>query len=266
MAGAAGLFLALAAGALPGELTPPPEVGSLPERLERVTRPLVGRPYLLSPLGEGEGVDPDPRFRLDAFDCTTFVETAMALATTESELEAQSRLDGIRYEGTPSFQRRRHLMASQWIPGLVRDEVLTDITREIGGAQTKTIRLVLSPERWAKRRIARKLELEAEHIPAGTFEVPYIPAEQLEQWAARVPPGTIVNILRVDVPWSPVVVTHQGLVIQKPGSKRRWVRHASPVLKRVIDEPLASMMKRYQKPRKWPIAGVNLLRVNPAGP
>lgn len=266
-----GLLLAvplLIEGGLPGERSARPESEgtSLAERLERVTRPLLERPYVLSPLGEGEGEDPDPRFRLDAFDCTTFVETAVALATTPDEATAESRLDAIRYRGAPSFQHRRHLMASQWIPDLVGEGLLTDITREIGGAETKLMRLVMSKERWQRRRIAKNLSLDAEHVPVGTFEVPYIPAELLEQWAARVPPGTIINILRVDVPWSPVVVTHQGLVVLKPGSKTRWVRHASPVRKRVIDEPLASMMRRYQKPRKWPIAGMNLLRVNEVAP
>lgn len=236
--------------------------GSLPERLEAVTRPLVGKAYVRSPLGEGAGIDPDPRFRLDAFDCTTFVETAIALAESPDEDAAQRRLDAIRYEGPPSFETRRHLMESQWIPNLVRDNVLTDITREVGGAKTNQLKLVMTKERWAKRRVAKKLQLATEHVPEGTFELDYITAKDLEASAAKVPPGTVINILRIEVPWSPVVITHQGIVISRPGSKTRWVRHASPVLKRVIDEPLASMMKRYQKPRKWPIAGVNLLRVN----
>lgn len=269
MVGVSGLLCALAlaaAGTLPGEQLATPDTAAAPlaERLERVTRPIVGRPYLLSPLGEGEGIDPDPRFRLDAFDCTTFVETAVALATTADERAAARRLDQIRYRGEPSFAQRRHLMASQWIPDLVQGGTLTDITRELGGAETKTMRLVMTRERWERRRIAKKLALDPADVPIGTFELPYIPADRLEQWAARVPPGTIINVLRVDVPWSPVVVTHQGLVITKPGSRTRWVRHASPVLKRVIDEPLVSMMRRYQKPRKWPIAGMNLLRVNEA--
>ena len=52
---------------------------SMADRLELATRPFVGAPYVLSPLGEGDlgGTDPDPRLRFDAFDCTTFVETAL---------------------------------------------------------------------------------------------------------------------------------------------------------------------------------------------
>jgi len=79
------LALALAAA-------PPPATPGLEEAIEQAlaspaggprasaaTAPLLGVRYLLSPLGEGVGLDPDPRFRLDAFDCVTFVETALEI-------------------------------------------------------------------------------------------------------------------------------------------------------------------------------------------
>ncbi|HQF54356.1 MAG TPA: DUF1460 domain-containing protein, partial [Fibrobacteria bacterium] len=42
-------------------------------RLEAASRALLGRPYLLGTLGEGDSAkgDPKPRLRLDAFDCVT---------------------------------------------------------------------------------------------------------------------------------------------------------------------------------------------------
>ena len=58
-----------------------------PARAVAGTAPLLGRRYLLSALGEGTGPDPDPRFRLDAFDCVTFVETAIALGNAASAAE-----------------------------------------------------------------------------------------------------------------------------------------------------------------------------------
>ena len=51
----------------------------LPVRLEAVSEALLGRPYLIDPLGEGFGIDPDPLARYDAFDCLTFVEELLAL-------------------------------------------------------------------------------------------------------------------------------------------------------------------------------------------
>lgn len=235
---------------------------SLPERIELVTRGLLKAPYLLSPLGEGALPDRDPRFRVDAFDCTTFVETGIALALARDLEDARRLLDDVRYaEDTPSFEARRHLVTSQWVPGLVGAGFLEDVTEQIGGRHARAFELELTPERWWKRRVARTLELPLERIPRGRFRVPFLPLDEAIRLADSIPPGTVIDIIRQNVPSSPDVVTHQGLVVTHPGDKTRFVRHASPVAQRVIDEPLVLMMKRYKKPRRWPIVGASFLRI-----
>ena len=232
--------------------------------MERVTRGLVAAPYLLSALGEGRGVDADPRFRLDAFDCTTFVETAIALAHCDDYDQLPRLLDTIRYtDGLPSYQTRRHLITSQWIPELTTAGFIEDITDEVGGDETAYIDLNLTKRRWKKRRVARTLPLAADRVPYGEYELPYVPIAVALKRMRSVPPGTIINVVRAESRRSPEVVSHQGLVLVRPGSRKRWVRHASPVAKRVIDESLKHMLRRYLKPRKWPIVGVNLLKVVP---
>src|SRR5690606_38458746 len=95
-------------------------VPSIAERVEAASAPFVGAPYRRSPLGEGEGIDPDARYREDAFDCLTLVETAIALAHRSDRAQAARILDDIRYAdgGPPSYERRLHLMEAQWIPDL----------------------------------------------------------------------------------------------------------------------------------------------------
>ncbi len=58
------------------------QAASLPQRVEAISELFLGVPYKLGALGEGPGgeFDRDPLIRFDAFDCTTFVETVMALA------------------------------------------------------------------------------------------------------------------------------------------------------------------------------------------
>src|SRR5690606_32543867 len=55
---------------------------SLPERVDKLSSIFLGSDYVGDPLGEGEsGVyDRDPLYRFDAFDCTTYVETVLALS------------------------------------------------------------------------------------------------------------------------------------------------------------------------------------------
>ncbi|MEL6184081.1 MAG: N-acetylmuramoyl-L-alanine amidase-like domain-containing protein [Myxococcota bacterium] len=235
-----------------------------PRPLLARTRPLVGAAYGHSPLGEGEGQDPDPLLRFDRFDCTTFVETALALTRSSDLEELTTHLSEIRYRGTPGFQNRRHLMTSQWIPDLIEGGWVEDVTRAVGGREARTVRLRLTPKRWRQRRIARKLKLPAEAVPSGVFILPVLPLDAFEDRLPRVPEGTILNLVRVNWRLSPDLVTHQGLLFRRRG---RWMmRHASPVGRRVRDEPISKILERYRKPRKWPIAGVHLLRVLPPQP
>ncbi len=235
-----------------------------PAHVERVTRGLVSAPYLLSALGEGRGEDTDPRFRLDAFDCTTLVETALALANSPEYDELEPLLDQIRYtDGRPGFQSRRHLITSQWIPELTAAGFVRDITTEIGQEDTRFIHLELTRRRWLRRKVARTLPLQADRVPYGTYHLPYLSLESAQRMARHIPPGSIINVVRSQRPRSPDVVTHQGLVVVKPGRRRRMVRHASPLSKRVIDESLAHMLKRYLKHRRWPVVGINVLEIVP---
>lgn len=239
------------------------EGGDTGALVERVTRGLLGAPYLLSSHGEGEGFDPDPRWRLDAFDCTTFVETAVALTWRDELGQAAHLLDDIRYtKGKVGFDSRRHLMTSQWIPGLIADGFLEDVTRRVGGKQTRAVKLDLSKDRWEKRTIARALKLPAAHIPFGTHPLDYLPIEVALARLDDLPSGAILNVVRADWRPSPDVITHQGLLLRRPDRAEPLVRHASPISRRVIDEPLRRMLERYRdKPRKWKVIGVNLLRI-----
>jgi hypothetical protein len=233
--------------------------------LERVPRGLVGAPYLRSPLGEAAAPDRDPRFRLDAFDCTTFVETAIALGHCDNLPGAERWMELLRYSSAPgSFQTRRHLIESQWLPELIAAGVLEDITEQVGGKATRRVNLALDADRWTKRRIARDLALGAADVPSGRFPIPLIPLEVLAKGAIDIPPGTLINVVRVDLPSSPTLITHQGLALDPPCGGERFVRHASPVAKRVIDEPLSRFIGRYVKPRterKWKVAGFNLAAI-----
>ena len=239
------------------------------ERLEAATRSLLGRPYVLSPLGEGPGTAPDadPRLRLDAFDCTTFVETAIARALVEvhaeeaSDEEALRRvLDRLRYDGAPAFERRRHLMTAQWLPGLEALNQLAEITHEVGGEKTEVAPYVLDERSWRERRVARSLELPAEVLPFGEHPLAYVPLEELSDGLLEVPSGTLLNVVRQPVPWSPVIISHQALLFELADGTR-VVRHASASLGRVADQTPANFLRILRQERKRPVLGLSFWRV-----
>jgi hypothetical protein len=232
-------------------------------RLVHVTQSLLGAPYRHSPLGEGLAhiEDPDPRIRLDAFDCTTFVETSMAFSLADNYAEAKGLLDVIRYRGgNAHFMHRRHFPESEWIPELIQMGFFEDITRRVGGDEVIVETKKLNPSLWAKRRKNILGELPEERIPTGESFLDVWPLKKAHQGHEKIPPGTILNLVRVNRKRIPVRVSHQGLVIRK--EERLYLRHAADrMYHAVVDEPLEKFFSRMMAYRKWPVAGVHLLSI-----
>jgi hypothetical protein len=239
-------------------------------RAAAATRPLVRPRYLLSARGEGQGPDPDPRFRLDAFDCQTFVETAIALGSSRTLEEAARALDDIRYEGAPALAARHHEVQAQWIPGNLARGWIADISRELAGDRAVPIAKDHTAESWAAARRAGLgiAGLPRDREPIGRFETWAVRPEDLEAVGPRIPEGAVIVVLRQDRPRHPTLVSHTGLVVVGPGG-RRLVRHATstPGVERVIEEPLARFAAREARayPTR-PVAGYALLAVPDSSP
>ena len=224
---------------------------------------LRGAPYRASPLGEGAGADPDPRFRLDAFDCVTLVETAMALGAAGSVADAGALLDRIRYDGAPAWATRRHYAESQWLPGLVRDGWLEPLGAGAVGVPTVRVERRLDDDAWREaERAGRALPgLGPGARPEGTFALEVVPLSALLEAAPRMPEGTLLVVVREPRPARPSLVTHMGLLVRAPGGGLA-LRHASdvPGVLRVRDEPLDAAVRRMAR-RSWKVVGVAAYRL-----
>ncbi len=228
---------------------------------------LVGAPYRLSPLGEGSGPDPDPRFRLDAFDCVTLVETALALGSAASVAEAARLLDDVRYHGPPDFAHRNHYVEAQWLPSLVEKGWIEPATRRVAPDLAVRVEKRLDATSWrAAERGGHVLrDLPAEQRPAGTFALDMVPLARAREIAPRLEPGLVLLVVRQDRQDRPYRVTHMGLVVAD-ATGRRYLRHASdvPGVLKVRDEPLAAFLARNARQRDWPVAGVSLWAIRDA--
>ncbi|HYO55719.1 N-acetylmuramoyl-L-alanine amidase-like domain-containing protein [Archangium sp.] len=233
---------------------------SLPlgDRLLRVSERFLGTPYVHSPLGEGSGVDPDPTFRLDAVDCLTFVEQVLAMSMANAEPEVGGILERLRYASTPTYEDRNHLMEAQWLPNNQRKGFLVDVTRRYGGEDTVRVQKTLTALTWTSRS-SLALGLPKARQPRGTYSLDMIPLERVMEHARRVPSGTILVVLREDLPLKATRMTHLGFVVQK--GKRTWLRHARRGVDgngRVVDEDLETFLARNAKYDKWKVSGVSL--------
>ncbi|HET8540240.1 MAG TPA: N-acetylmuramoyl-L-alanine amidase-like domain-containing protein [Anaeromyxobacter sp.] len=239
------------------------------QRAAAATRPLVGVPYLASALGEGAGADADPRFRLDAFDCMTFVETAIALGSASTLAEAARALDDVRYAGAPTLAGRNHEVLSQWIPSNVAKGWIAHAAVAAAGAPVRRETMAFSPESWAAVRAAGRAiaGLPRSRLPSGVFAIDVVAPEDVAAVAAHLPQGTIALVVRADQPARATRITHAGLVVHGPRGEVR-VRHAtsSKGLGRVIEEPIDRFARREGRayPR-WPLAGLAFYEVRPNG-
>lgn len=236
---------------------------ALRERLLEVSRRFIDTPYLVSPLGEGEGQspDPDPLERYDAVDCLTFVEETLALALAASDDEVSSLLQEIRYAQGISYADRNHLMEAQWLPNNAAKRFLRDATRQYGGADVITTQKVLTRATWQSKS-SQALQLPEDRRVVGKYAFPLLPIDKVMRHARAIPSGTLLVVVREDLPQKATRITHLGFVVQK--KKRTYLRHAARnTYGRVVDEDLETFLLRNSKYEKWRVTGVSLFEVLP---
>jgi Protein of unknown function (DUF1460) len=231
-----------------------PAVG---ERVERLSALFLGVAYGDYPLGEGSGVEPQPRWRVDKVDCQTFVETVLAMANAKSLERARAILDDLRYAGDPpkiSFATRNHFTEAQWLPSNMQKGYLQEQTRVIEPGAAEAV-LSLRRAEWEKVPGLRRL-IPAK-IPQGKFPIHYLTLDEAKKRAASIEPGSVLLVVREHDPKRVVRVSHMGFVVRKDGGL--FVRHASMgEERRVIDLELARFIDKQREYKKWPVQGIAL--------
>jgi len=233
-------------------------VPAIGERVERLSALFVGVPYGDYPLGEGSGVEPQPRWRVDEVDCQTFVETVLAMANARSLSRAKQILDDIRYAGDPpkvSFATRNHFTEAQWLPSNSEKGYLREETRTVE-PRAETATLSLHRRQWEK--VPGLKRLVPAKVPQGDFPIAYLTLDQAKKRAASIEPGSILLVVRRSDPKRVVRVSHMGFVVRKEGGL--YVRHASMGEEReVIDLEIGAFLDKQSEYKKWPVQGVALL-------
>ena len=230
-----------------------------PDKVLEVSALFKGAPYGFSPLGEGEGFDPDPLIRTDLFDCLTFVETTLAYSLAGSKQGVEPLLTRIRYAGDhPDYAQRNHVMEAQWVPSNLKKGLLEDITRKVAGADAVTVSKKLDDAAWSAKA-AKALHLERAAQARGSFKWDIVPAAKALKYLKAAPDGTVVAVVRADRPNLVTRISHVGFLIHVGGEP--YLRHASKSFGKVVDEPLASYLERNLGYAKWTVEGFSLYAV-----
>ncbi|HCF58949.1 MAG TPA: DUF1460 domain-containing protein [Myxococcales bacterium] len=232
------------------------------DRLLSASERFLGVRYQSDPLGEGPDNPPDedPRVRFDAVDCTTFVETVIALARSRGGADLEPVLDDLRYDGEVGYANRNHFFAAQWLRANVRKGYVRDVTGQLAPGAAVTHTKVITPDQWRARALGTRIRLPEERAPIGSFELRYVPLDKVAGLAPRIPSGTLLAVVREDRPLVPFMVTHLGFIVQT--SKGTVVRHAGRDLYgQVIDEQLEHFLRRNMRYRRRRVLGFQFLEV-----
>jgi len=203
----------------------------LPGRLGLISEALMGRPYVVDSLVGGPGKSEQLVTRLDGFDCVTFCDVVLALATSSDPAGFRSRVQALRYHrGLLSWRNRNHYTHS-WLE------------RNVGARLLEPLLLAL----WHTRGAPRTLDILPGY-PALDWQPRFLPWSRRASLEACAHTGDWVGFIshrpRMDT-------FHVGLLVH---DGELTVRHASQSRGRVIEEPLAVCMK------DWDVPGLLLAR------
>lgn len=157
------------------------KAADFPKLLEKITGLLLYKEYQNGPLGEEKGEDPDPLYRLDVFDCTTFLETVMANALCTEAGTArpaclERKMQAIRYGGKEiSFASRNHIPELDWLPNNVRKGFLRDLHGTLfpDAPDWKSAAPVMDREAWLATKTKEPVEKATRHEAPPLHFLPF---------------------------------------------------------------------------------------------
>ncbi len=215
----------------------------------------VQSPYMENPLGEGEQAPytPQPLWRTDGFDCTTYVETILAEhAQNRHSHTFQQNILQLRYATKNiDFFNRTHLMEYHWIPNAIKKGFI--LPYEL--SNTKDSRFTLNLQEWfaknptVKNKDAAYFTKVQQQPSIVQASVPYLLRKDITQkLVTNLPDFMVVFFLKEikEHSWpgqdeKEIFITHMGIL------NKHILYHASSTRKKVQKIDLMEYMRSHPK-------------------
>ena len=223
-------------------------------------------PYSLGPLGEARGLDKDPLYREDKFDCLTFVETVLA-KTFSDESDEKKLLDTmnkIRYKDAKvSFETRNHFQNPDWVENnkdFVKN-VSDKISLSVLNKPSEKSVINLDRKSWFKKNYDIDTDFEKQSVTLDYISLSDF-KDNMEKFTSFVNKPYVFMTVISDKTLPQKVgteidVSHTGFLIKKDG--KLYLRHASSVAGKVVDNNFEKYIERIQKNPKY--MGFSLLEI-----
>ncbi len=228
---------------------------SLCEKIITTSNEFLGKPYSLGPLGEGRGIDTDPLYRFDKFDCLTFVETVLA-KTFSSENNFPEIMNDIRYkDGYVSFETRNHFQNPDWVNNNAKyvKNISNEISKFILNKDAKQSVINLDKKSWFKKNYDIDVDVKPQTVTLDYITLSDF-KNNIEKFTSFVNKPYIFMTVISDKTLPQKVgteidVSHTGFLIKKNGVL--YLRHASSIAGKVVDNNFEKYIERMQKNPKY---------------
>ncbi|WP_242602215.1 N-acetylmuramoyl-L-alanine amidase-like domain-containing protein [Legionella nagasakiensis] len=274
-------------------------ISDMATRLEIISAKLLGKPYLLGALGEGSKgrYDQYPLYRMDAFDCETYVDTVLAVAFANNVSQFKQCIRKLRYRnGHVSFIDRNHFASLDWNKNNQQQGFLQDITTTIKNKKNQSVaksaNALIDKPGWYQHftynnirlsdvntkeqgKRLNELKRKGRQLQALNASISYIPLSALfdssgkanEYLFKQIPNAAIIEIIRPNWDLREKIgtclnVSHLGFAFWKQGTL--MFRQASSIQNHTVD---VSLIDYLRDARKSPtIDGINIQVVLPNHP
>jgi hypothetical protein len=207
-------------------------------RLRAITLQRLNTPYSLKPIGDGKGYDPNPVFNLTTTNCTAFILTNVALASSRSFEQAESFMTYVNYypvasgEDPITYKNRIHYTTHR----LLTSDYFYLITDSIADRnKQRAINMVLN----RKQDGTHFLPLNWQE----NVELNYIPRKNIsKEMLKRFPRICGVGIVRKGLFNKGIIIGHEGIVIDGEN-----FIHASLAAGKVVQENFFNYSQKRRK-------------------
>lgn len=205
------------------------QIRSAGRKIEFISRQFLGVDYKEKTLVGDEKTPEKLVVNLSAVDCFTYIDYVEIFRLSDSFLSCKDNLVRIRYRsGIVAFEHRNHFF-SDWI--VANRGYVEDVTQQIGGGY------MLSSRKLLNRKEDGTVYLPGIELVERTIY--YIPARDINDSVIRkCRSGDYIGIYTDD---HGLDVSHVGIFIRNKG--RAYLRHASSVYKKVIDQEFTGYMR-----------------------
>lgn len=214
------------------------------DRLKAIALARLGTPYDLKATGDGSGFEAAPIFRTNVTNCTIFVLTNIALASSKTYQQAESAMVKLNYYPVPTgqnpvyYENRIHFTTDRLLTSKYFELITTKIAKQ---GELDTIKLTLNrqndgsfflPVAWEKY-----------------VELPFIPQKHITAKLLKNLPAVCgVGIIRQGLFSKGIIVAHEGLVFDG----KNFV-HASRDANKVIQQDFYLYTQKKQKGSGKPV-------------